>query len=139
MKKEIYIKMKYLKEYVDNLRDMSSCTLQQLKQDKKLRGAVERYLQLSIEIALEVGEMIIAHEGLRKPKKHQEVIEILGEGGILPKAFAKKFAPAGGFRNILVHMYEGIEVVEVYKNLKEISDFDTFAKHIALYLENKEE
>ncbi|HPQ05458.1 MAG TPA: DUF86 domain-containing protein [Methanothermobacter sp.] len=33
-----------------------------------------------------------------------EVIEILGEIGILPRDFADKFAPAAGFRNILVHM-----------------------------------
>ncbi len=131
---EIYAKLDFLKKYVSELRKFSSCTLTELEKDSKLRGAVERYLQLSIEICLEIGEMLIANEGFRKATKHREVIEILGENNVLPKDFSEKFAPAGGLRNILVHMYDTIDTKKLYKNLKQVNDFDTFAKHIAKYL-----
>jgi len=44
---------------------------------------------------LDIGEIIISMEELRKPEEYKEVIEILGEADILPKEFAKKFAPSG--------------------------------------------
>ena len=104
-----------------------------------LRGAIERYMQLCLEIIIEVGEMIIADECFEKPKKHREIIEILCRHGILPKSFANKFAPAVGLRNILVHKYGEIDIRKLYKNLQmDISDFDMFTKHIARYLKNSQ-
>ncbi len=102
MKAEISRKLSDLKMYVGFLRQYQKKTLNDLKKDHTLRAAVERYMQLSLEIVIEIGEMIIAYKGFRKPARHREVIEILAENNVLPKPFAKKFASAMGFRNILV-------------------------------------
>lgn len=138
MKKEIYEKLGYLREYVAALKELSKHSKQKMQSDIILRGAVERYLQLSLEIVLEIGEMIIAAEGFKKPAKHREVIETLGNHGILPKAFAERFAPAAGLRNVLVHRYGELDFSIVYDHVKkELGDFDVFAKRIALYLQKK--
>lgn len=109
-----------------------------MKEDPTLRGAVERYLSLALECVFDVGEMIISLEGLRKPESYREVIEILGEGKILSKRFVEKFAPAGGFRNVLVHGYAKVDVKKVYKFLQEnLMDFEDFAKQVARYLERR--
>jgi len=135
MKNEIYGKLADLKKYVELLERYSSHTKKELKNDLTLRGAVERYMQVALEIVIEIGDMIIAKEGFRKPERYREVIEILGENNILPKAFARLFAPAAGFRNILVHRYGDIDLDILYKHLKNnTKDFDTFARHIAKYL-----
>lgn len=82
--------------------------------------------------------MIISLKGLRKPESYREVIEILGEGKILSKKFVEKFAPAGGFRNVLVHGYAKVDVKKVYKFLQEnLTDFEDFAKQVARYLERR--
>jgi len=73
-----------------------------LKKDITLRGAVKRYLEVSLESCLDIGEMIISKGENQKPTG--EVIEILEEIGVLPTDFADKFAPAASSRNILVHM-----------------------------------
>ena len=63
------------------------------------------------------------------------MIEILGENRIIPKAFALKFAPAAGLRNILVHQYGEIDIEKLYLHLKaDVGDFDFFARHIAAYV-----
>ncbi len=83
--------------------------------------------------------MIISYLGLRKPETYKEVIEILGEEGILPEGFAERFAEAAKFRNILVHMYAEIDVEMVYEILQNnLEDFDEFARHIARYIEKEE-
>ena len=135
MIKEIHAKLKYLEEYVGILKDMSRCSKKQLRDDLKLRGAVERYLQVSLECVIEICEMIISERGFRKPEKYRDAILILGEESILSRGFAEKFAPAAGFRNILVHHYAEIDLDKLYQHLQnDLNDFNIFAKHVAKYL-----
>ncbi len=138
MKNEIFSKISDLKGYVDLLKSYRKRKKEDIKEDPTLRGAVERYLQLSIEIVLEIGEMIISKEGLRKPETYKQVIEILGERGVLPKPFAKRFSLAAGFRNILIHRYGDIDADEVCYHLKkDLEDFETFSKHIARFIQKE--
>jgi len=105
---------------------------------KAIKIRVERYLQVAIECTLDIGEMIISAEGFEKPETYREVIEILGREKVLPEDFSIQFAPAAGFRNILVHAYSEVDVRKLYEFLQEkLEDFDTFAMHIARYLERK--
>ena len=138
MKAEIHRKLSDLKRYVGFLRQYQKKTLNDLKKDHTLRAAVERYMQLSLEIVIEIGEMVIAYKGFRKPAKHREIIQILAENKILPKAFSQKFAPAMGFRNILVHRYGELDINKLYSHLKnDIKDFDTFARYVAEYIKKR--
>lgn len=138
MKREIASKLSELEKYARLLNGYSGCSVKELGNDLTLRGAVERYMQVAIEIVIEIGEMIIAGEGLRKPETYREVIEILGEGGVLEAGFAIKFAPAAGFRNILVHRYGDIDVGELHRHLRsDIKDFDTFARQVSSYLKKR--
>ncbi|OYT52868.1 MAG: hypothetical protein B6U72_07280 [Candidatus Altiarchaeales archaeon ex4484_2] len=135
MKKEIISKLEQLSEYMKILREYQQHPIEEIRDNKTLKAAVERYMQVSLECILDVGEIIISKEGLGKPESYREVIQILGENNIIPKEFAEKFAPAAGFRNILVHAYSKIDVDELYNNLQtRLDDFEEFAKHIAKHL-----
>ena len=104
-----------------------------------MRSAIERNLQLALECSLEIGEIIIAAQGLRKPETYREVIEILGEHGILPKLFAKRFAKAAGLRNILVHQYADLDLGLLARLLKkDVGDFNIYARHVARFVSKKE-
>lgn len=134
-KEKISRKIEDLKRFVDYLKSKQNAGIEQLEKDYGLRSAVERNLQISMECVLEIGEMIISREGFRKPENYREVIEILGEEGVLPKKFAKKFAPAAGFRNILVHHYAEVDLEKLHRHLqKDLKDFDTFVRHVVKYV-----
>jgi len=138
MKEEIASRLKLLSEYVKFLQSYRKHSLEDLMNDYTLRGAVERYLELSIECCIDIAEMIISYENLKRPDSYKEVILAMGHKGILPEEFAKKFSNAAGLRNALVHMYANIDVNELYINInKNLGDFDTFAKYIAIYLGKK--
>jgi len=138
MKLEIETKLRELKKYAQLLRDYQKHSKKELKTDMTVRGAVERYMQLAIEIVIEIGEMIIAEKCFKKPETYREVIEILGKNNVLRHTFAKKLAPAAGFRNILIHRYGKLDLNELYRHLQEdVNDFDIFIRQISKYLSKK--
>jgi len=79
--------------------------------------------------------MVISRGGLRKPETYREIIEILGEANVLSKDFVERFAPAAGFRNLLVHRYADIDTAQLHSFLQDkLGDFEEFSKTIADYL-----
>ncbi|MBI5245043.1 MAG: DUF86 domain-containing protein [Elusimicrobia bacterium] len=128
-------RLRKLREYCALLSTYRKASLENLKRDATLRGAVERYLQLAIECCLDIGEIVISEKGLRQPADYRDVLLVLGENGVLPQRFARRFSDAAALRNILVHEYLEVDlriVVDVLR--RNLKDFDAFARHIAGFL-----
>ena len=122
--------VKYLKSVDPKIVDLES--------DYEKQSAVERNFQLAIESAICIGEIIISEEGFERPQDYKSVFLVLGKHSILPKGFAEKFAPAAGFRNVLVHMYDEVDlgILEEYLTEK-LGDFEEFAGYVLEYTEKK--
>ena len=135
MNDEIASKLEQLGEYVNILKGYQHLKIEDLQTDHTLKGAVERYLEVSLECTIDIGEMIISREKLKRPETYQEVFLVLGECEILPEEFAIKFAPSAGFRNRLVHMYSKIDINKLHYYLQNnVKDIEQFGKYIAQYL-----
>lgn len=136
---EIIIRLEKLKEYLKILKELrKKCNLSDFKRDNVLRGALERYLQLSAEAAIDVGEIIINEERLRMPDASREVFEMLGEHKIISPKLADSFIKIVGFRNILVHDYVKLDLKKMYNYLQnDLDDFDKFIKAIARFLKKQ--
>lgn len=93
MNDEIASKIEQLIEYVNILKGYQHFKIEDLQRDHTLKGAVERYLEIALECTIDIGEMIVSREKLKRPESYQEVFLILGEQDILPGNFAIKFAP----------------------------------------------
>lgn len=132
-------KLEKLQEYLSYLKGYQKHSVEELKKDHTLQGAVLHYLQLAIECVIDIGELLISGLKLRKPEEAREVIKILAENKIIPADFAERFASIAGFRNILVHEYADIDLNKVYEHLKnDLQDFDFYAKCIAQYIKSEE-
>lgn len=132
---KIYSRIENLKSYVKILEGLQNITLEELDKEPIKKGALERYLQLSIEACVDIAEMIISDQRLSTPQTATEAVEILGQEGILDSDFAKEFSKAVGFRNILIHDYVRIDYQLVLENLKNnLSDFHRFIKEILQFL-----
>jgi len=104
--------------------------------DYHLYGLAERYLQLSIECVLDIGTMLVTGLGLRRPERHQDVIQILIEAGVLSPELGARLTGIAGFRNILVHEYLQIDRNLVYQKLQEgVTDFEDFAAEVVRFLQ----
>jgi len=132
---KILLKLENMKKYVDFLKSYKGITKEKLSQDYVLRSAIERNFQLALESVLDIGEIIISMKDLEKPEEYKDIIEVLGKENILPMDFAERFAPAAGFRNILVHKYTEVDIDELYEHLKQdLSDFDFYADCVAKFI-----
>ena len=95
-------KLNFMSRCVKYLKSIDPKTVN-LESDYEKRSAVERNFQMAVESAIDIGEIIISEEGFERPSDYRSVFLVLGRNSVLPKDFAEKFAPAAGFRNVLVH------------------------------------
>lgn len=93
----------------------------------KLR-TLERDFQLVVDTVIDINTHLISTENLRAPEDATETFFILGEAGILPMDFVKKFSPIAGLRNIVVHDYEKIDVEKMINDIK--SDIGQFGEYV---------
>ena len=123
--------MQSLENYLNDLRPIQKVTLSQYLDDRNMQAVVERRLQLSAQVCIDVANHIIAALGLEVPQKQSEVFPILAQANIIPRELAERMAGLVGFRNILVHEYLKIDNELVYRNLQEnLGDFEAFAQVI---------
>lgn len=125
-----------LRDYLRDLRAEQDVTLEQYREDKKLRRFVERTLQIAIEACLDIGNHIIASERFRYPEDNKDIFRVLNEEGIVSDALLTRLVQMAGFRNVIVHDYARIDNAAVYGIWKKrLGDFDAFARAIVTYLE----
>jgi len=76
-------RLRKLGEYTVYLKHYRNNSYEVFLKDYTLRGAVERYFQLSAECVIDVCEILISDLKLRKPSTAREAIEIVVGAGIL--------------------------------------------------------
>jgi len=94
--------------------------LGELETEKSYRG-IERLVQLIAQALLDLGLMVIAALGWRRPRAYSEVGYILWEQGILSRQDAETLRSLAGLRNVLVHAYARVDrgrVLEFAERLK---------------------
>ena len=95
-------------------------------------------MQLSIEIVLDIGKLLLIANDLPRAGDNSEIFEILAEKKIFTQKLVAKFSGIANFRNILVHDYEKIDRELVYKKLQNnLEDFMEFRKVIKDILKEK--
>lgn len=128
------ISNKFLKldEYLDLLNQIGNAGKEAFVKDKILLGSAKYYLQVSIEVCLDVAGHIIASERLRAPKDYADSFSVLKEAGIITSALSNRLRQMAKFRNRLVHLYSEIDNEYVYTFIQnELDDFAKFKKSIA--------
>ena len=123
-----------LDEAVQRLRRHAGRPIASLVADADSLWAIERGLQLCAQNALDIATHVTASAGHDVPN-YASAVDRLGELGVLPDAFARRFRGVAGFRNVLVHGYLGVDPERVHELLNSgLDDFVVFAQHVESYL-----
>lgn len=131
-------RLRLLALYVDELRSFQreARSFQVYTEDARLRRAVERVLQVAVEVCLDVGRRIITLGGFRYAEDNQDVFRVLAQEKIVPDKLLHALLEMARFRNLIVHDYAKIDDAKVYEILKRrLGDFDAFAGAIVAYLD----
>ena len=111
-----------LDEYLKILKQIGKTDKDAFIRDNILIGSAKYYLQVSIEVCLDVASHIIASERLRAPKDYADSFTVLNEAGIISSDLCNKLRQMAKFRNRLVHLYGEIDNEYIYEFIK--SDLD---------------
>lgn len=121
----------HLDEYLDLLNQVGSKEKEAFLNDKLLIGSAKYYLQVSIEVCLDVAGHIIASERLRAPKDYADSFAVLKEAGIISSDLCQQLRQMAKFRNRLVHLYSEIDDTYIYSFIRnELDDFNIFKQSI---------
>jgi uncharacterized protein YutE (UPF0331/DUF86 family) len=118
MKEVLFNKLQRLKEETKYLADNKPQFLRTLKSSIETKKIVERSVFLCAEIVLDMADLMLIKKGYPKPSSYSDSIFKLGEYGLIPKEFAKRFVYIAGIRNFLAHDYQKNTVPELEKFLK---------------------
>jgi uncharacterized protein YutE (UPF0331/DUF86 family) len=84
-----------------------------IRQDIRERRFVEHTLQLAIQAALDVASHIVSDERLGEPRTNRELFDLLERRGWVPPELAQTLRNMVGFRNVLVHGYDAVDLAVV--------------------------
>ncbi len=105
-----------------------------------LLAAIERFLQLIVDTAVDINSHIIASNKYQMPDDYFTTFVVLGEHGILDDGFALKIASSVGLRNKIVHNYEEVRATQMINDIKtNIGDYKIYIKAILAYLDRSDQ
>jgi len=101
------------------LRELSTLArLDRIREDLKEERFVEHTLQLVIQAALDVASHIVSDERLGEPATNRELFDRLAAGDWISRDLAARLGDMAGFRNVLVHGYQDVDL-DVVKDAAE--------------------
>jgi len=125
-------KLNALDEILTELRSLGTITTSQLNDDWRTRRAVERDLQVAVEVVIDVCQRLISLAGQTPATTGAEAVERCVKLGAI-----SAFEPYGKmvqFRNFIVHRYERVDVAyleDVVNN--RLGDFERFRDEVMRY------
>ena len=124
-------KLAELEEYLGQVKEYASITVDRYSKDWKAQRIVERTLQMMIEICTDVAGHIISDKGYRVPATYADTFRVLYENDMLNKELFETMDMIAKFRNIIVHHYDKVDaeiVVGILK--KDLKDFSAYKDSI---------
>lgn len=127
-----------LEEVVGRLRDVAAVTREDFLRYYRSQWLAERGLELAAQAVLDIGNHILAGEFGESATEYEGILKGLGGRGVLSPALGKRLQGLGGFRNVLVHGYLGIDPEKVYAALQRSArDFTDFEAEILAWLDRR--
>lgn len=107
-------RLQKLDEYLAILQSLQKYSLDAFLNNPERYGSAERFLHLSIEALLDLGNHIIAELELGQVNWYSDIPMLLNKAGYLDHDLKEKWIKMIGFRNVLVHDYLDIDRKIVY-------------------------
>jgi uncharacterized protein YutE (UPF0331/DUF86 family) len=124
-----------LDEYLSILYNLRKYSFDDFTSDPERYGSAERFLHLSIEAILDVGNHVIADLGLGIVNWYSDIPAILEKNGYIDSDMENELLQMIGFRNTLVHDYLEIDRSIVYDVLQNhLEDIEEVKRMFAQFL-----
>ncbi len=130
----IRTKISHIKKSVDRLSQKTGVAAKEFRTNPDIQDIVVHNLQLAIQGAIDIASHIISDEGWGAPSALVGLFDILRERKVIDEKLSDIMKKMVGFRNIIVHEYDDIDLDKVYQILtSSLGDFDDFLKQITKF------
>lgn len=130
--KKLGVLLGYYKELSTVVKDISFADY---SSQLLVKRAVEREIQLIVECATDINNMILKMLNKGPSKDYFNSFIDLAENHVLDMEFALRIAPSTGLRNILVHEYQKIDDEIVFSSINNVMKcYMEYIDIISLYL-----
>ena len=130
-KEELLAKIDRLEENLNKLKSLAEMDREELLDDFRNIEASKHLLQTSIEIMIDISNMLIARRRLGQADTNAEAFIILAQNDIISQENQEKYTVMASFRNRVVHMYDSVNEKEIYDILNNnLEDFRLFIKEV---------
>ena len=127
-------KLQALDEALAEIRSLGQISISQLKTDWRTCRAVERDLQVLVEIVIDVCQRLISLAGQTPSATGGEALRRCVQLGVL--ASDEPYRRMVQFRNLIVHHYDRVDV-EILAGIvnRHLGDFEQFRNEILKYVQ----
>lgn len=87
--------------------------LEVMRHDVREERFIEHTLQLAVQAALDVASHIVSDESLGEPETNRELFDLLARAAWISPELAGHLSRMAGFRNVLVHGYDDVDLAVV--------------------------
>ncbi len=81
--------------------------------------AVVLHLWLAVQLVIDLAMALCVRLGLGVPESYRDAFERLSRAGHLEASLAERLARAAGFRKLVAHAYEGLDMERVHAAAKD--------------------
>jgi len=126
-------KLESLDKALGELRSLGEISVEQLEQDWRTKRAIERNLQILVEIVVDVCQRLLSLDGQTPPSTGGEAIKRCIQLGALSEY--ESYRDMVRFRNFIVHRYEQVDnAILVAMVQRHLVDFERFRGEILTYV-----
>jgi uncharacterized protein YutE (UPF0331/DUF86 family) len=127
-------KIDQLDAYIAELKEIAPRSFVEYQRVEKKR-ACERLLQVSIEVVIDLCNLLVSGLRLGLPAEEEDLFRKLLKASVISKEMGGKLREMRGFRNILVHEYAQVDDRLVYEAVKtKLEDFSLFRREVLVCL-----
>jgi uncharacterized protein YutE (UPF0331/DUF86 family) len=105
----------------------------ELSHDLREQRFVEHTLQIAIQASLDVASHIVSDDRLGEPRTSRELFDLLERAEWIPSPLAATLRDMVGFRNVLVHGYNDVDLAVVRDvvehKLDDLLEFVALVRH----------
>lgn len=123
-----------LEELIERLDEVHQAGEAEYLADEQRRAATERWLQVAVQICIDLGTQFVTEQSARPPSDYADVFTILGEKGVVSTDLAQRLADAAKQRNLIVHLYLEIDDRAVFASLTHLDDLREFAASLERFV-----
>lgn len=131
-------RLRLLHQTLTDLRPLAQLDQAVLREDPVRRAAIERFIQVLVDLAADVNTYIVIARLGSAPATTADSFRLAADVGTIPVELAERLVPAAGLRNLLVHRYGDIDVVLLAEAMAQVlAGFDDYVGSVARWLKDE--